>query len=85
MTLLPTTGRAGRVHWPFVPGVPDRRDDDDARVHERIGGGGRRRPGQLLKASPIDMLSTFMPSARMRSMAAIITSSVTEPWQPKTR
>ena len=42
-------------------------------------------PGQLLNASPIDMFRMSIPSASAASMAAIITSSVTEPAQPKTR
>ena len=42
-------------------------------------------PGQLLNASPMLMLSTSMSSARIRSIAAIMMSSVTEPAQPKTR
>ena len=42
-------------------------------------------PGQLLNASPIDMFRMSIPSASAASMAAIITSSVTEPAHPNTR
>jgi len=41
--------------------------------------------GHALNASPMDMFRICMPSACASSIALSITSSVVEPWQPKTR
>ncbi len=41
--------------------------------------------GHVMKAEPIDMLRTCIPSARARSIAASMMSAVVEPLQPKTR
>ena len=78
ITLSPTPGRAGRVDAVCAT-VADGRDDDDAGVDECIGCGRGWRSGPVVERVADGHVEDVLPSALMRSIAAIMTSSVTEP------